>query len=82
MDVEGELSITGDRTGFFGLKLSRMSGWRHVQERAGNCSDNKMEKVRVIGLDVCYFKGMGVTQPVIVAVGMGDRFPITIGCVD
>jgi transposase-like protein len=68
---------------FFGVKLSRMSGWRDVQERSGQLFWQQIhKKVRVIGLDVGYVRGMGETQPVMVAVDMGDGLPITIGYVD
>ena len=68
---------------FFGVKLGRMSGWRDVQERAGQLfRQQKGKRVRVLGLDVGYVRGMGETQPVMVAVDMGDGLPITIGYVD
>lgn len=69
--------------GFFEVKLSRMSGWRDVQERAGQLTrQQKGRKVRVLGLDAGYFKGMGETQAVMVAVDMGDGQPVAIGFVD
>lgn len=60
-----------------------MSGWRDVQGRAGQLlRQQKRGKVRVLGLDVGYVKGMGETQSVMAAVDMGDGRPVAIGYVD
>jgi len=68
---------------FFGVKLSRTSGWREVQKRAGQLlRQQKMKKVRVLGLDVGYVKVLRETQSVMVAVDMKDGRPVAIGYVD
>ena len=67
----------------FGVKLSRMSGWRDVQERARQMEKARHWKpVRVMGVDGAYVRGWGKTQPVLVAVDMGTGQPVTVGYVD
>jgi transposase-like protein len=69
--------------GAFGVKLSRMSIWRDVQQRAKQLEDERHWKpVRVIGVDGAYVRGWGKTQPVLVVVDLGTGQPITVGYVD
>jgi transposase-like protein len=69
--------------GGFGVDLSRMSGWRDVQERAKELERERHWKpVRVLGVDGAYVRGWGETQPVLVAVDMGTGEPVTVGYVD
>jgi transposase-like protein len=67
----------------FGPTLSRMSAWRDVQQRAAQLENERCWKgVRVLGLDGAYVRGWGKTQPVLVAVDMGNGQPVTVGYVD
>ena len=67
----------------FGITISRMTGWRDVQERAKQLRAHwKGKKVRVIGVDGAYVRGMGKIQPVLVVIDLGSGKPITIGYVD
>lgn len=67
----------------FGLTISRMTGWRDVQERAQQLQGQwKGKKVRVIGVDGAYVRGWGKTQPVLVVIDIGSGKPITLGYVD
>jgi len=63
----------------FGVRLSRMSGWRDVQAGAGAIRRKKAWKpARVVGIDGAWVNGQGV----MVAVDMGDGQPLAIGAVD
>jgi transposase-like protein len=67
----------------FGVSISRMTGWRDVQERAKQLRAQwKGKKVRVIGVDGAYVRGWGKIQPVLVVVDLGSGKPITVGYVD
>lgn len=67
----------------FGVKLSRMSIWRDVQQRAQQLrSQWKGKKVRVIGVDGAYVLGWGKKHPVLVVIDLGTGQPITVGYVD
>jgi len=69
--------------GVFGVGISRMSGWRDVQEEAGQMKRSRMWKpVRVLGLDGAYVLGWGKKRPVLVAVDLGAEKPVAIGYVD
>ena len=67
----------------FWVKIGRMSVWRDVQElgqaRQKEC---KWRPVRVLGVDGAYVRGWGETQPVLVAVDMGNGQPVAIGKID
>jgi len=63
----------------FGVRLSRMSGWRDVQAGAEAIRRKKAWKpARVVGIDGAWVNGQGV----MVAVDMGDGEPLEIGAVD
>ena len=67
----------------FGVKLSRMSGWRDVQEQARQMEKARHWKpVRVLGVDGAYVRGWGKTQAILVAVDLGTGQPVTVGYVD
>jgi transposase-like protein len=67
----------------FGVSIGRMSGWRDVQEEAGNLKRKCMWKpVRVLGLDGAYVLGWGEKRAVKVAVDLGEGKPVEIGYVD
>jgi transposase-like protein len=67
----------------FGVGISRMSGWRDVQEAAGQLKRKQMwEPVRVLGLDGAYVLGWGEKRPVLVAVDLGEGEPVAIGYLD
>lgn len=67
----------------FGVDLSRMSGWRDVQQQAKQLEQERHWKpVRVLGLDGAYVRGWGETQAVLVAVDMGTGEPVTVGYAD
>lgn len=69
--------------GAFQVDLSRMSAWRDVQERAEELfRQRKWAKVRVLGLDGAYVRGWGETQPVLVAIDLGNGQPVELGYVD
>jgi hypothetical protein len=60
-----------------------MTAWRDVQERDMQLQQKRMMKpVRVLGVDGAYVRGMGKTQPVIIAVDLGMGEPVAVGCVD
>jgi len=67
----------------FGVRISRMTAWRDVQERAEQKRKNwKKKNVRVIGVDGAYGRGWGKKRPVLVVVDMGTGKPIRLGYVD
>lgn len=67
----------------FGVRLSRMSIWRDVQERGKHLErERHWQPVRVLGLDGAYVRGWGQIQPVLVAVDLGNGQPVTVGYVD
>lgn len=67
----------------FGVKLSRMSIWRDVQQHARQLEQERQWKpVRVLGVDGAYVRGWGKTQPVLVAVDLGTGQPVTVGYLD
>lgn len=67
----------------FGVKIGRMSVWRDVQELAQSRQKAcKWQPVRVLGVDGAYVRGWGETQPVLIAVDMGNGKPVAIGKVD
>lgn len=69
--------------GAFLVDLSRMSAWRDVQERGEELfRQRKWGKVRVLGLDGAYVRGWGETQPVLVAIDLGNGQPVELGYVD
>jgi transposase-like protein len=60
-----------------------MSGWRDVQAQAEAVRQQQYwKKVRVLGLDGAYVRGWGKTQPVLVAVDLGNGQPVAVGYVD
>ena len=67
----------------FGVKIGRVSVWRDVQElgqsRQKECN---WQPVRVLGVDGAYVRGWRETQPVMVAVNMGNGQPVAIGKID
>lgn len=67
----------------FGVKVGRMSAWRDVQELGlVRQKEGKWHPVRVLGIDGAYVRGWGKTQPVLVAVDMGNGKPVAIAKVD
>ena len=67
----------------FGISISRMTGWRDVQERSKEMLGRwRGKKVRVIGVDGAYVRGWGKVQPVLVVMDLGTGKPITVGYVD
>jgi len=63
----------------FGVRLSRMSGWRNVQAEGEQIRKKSLWKqARVVGVDGAWLNGQGV----MVAVDMGDGEPIAIGTID
>jgi len=67
----------------FGVGIDHMTAWRDVDERAGQLRRQQQSKpVRVLGLDGANVRGMGETQPVLVAVDLGNGEPVAIGYVD
>ena len=63
----------------FGVSLSRMSGWRDVQQEAESIRKHMQWKgARVVGIDGAWMNGQGL----MVAVDMGDGQPLAIGCID
>jgi transposase-like protein len=67
----------------FGVKVSRMTSWRDVQERAEQLrKQRKWKPVRVLGVDGAYVLGWGEQQKVLVAVDLGLGQPVSIGYVD
>lgn len=75
------LSYRGIATVFqaFGVRLSRMSGWRDVQAEGEEIQRRtKWKQARVVGVDGAWLNGQGV----MVAVDMGDGQPLAIGAID
>ena len=67
----------------FWVKIGRMSVWRDVQELGlVRQKESKWQPVRVLGVDGAYVRGWGETQPVLVAVDMGNGKPVAIGKID
>ena len=67
----------------FRIRLSRMSAWRDVQERAEQLrKQRKWQPVRVLGVDGAYVRGWGAQQKVLIAVDLGAGQPVQIGYVD
>ncbi len=67
----------------FGVDISHMSVWRDTQEEALKLRRARMwQPVRVLGLDGAYVRGWGETQPVLVAIDLGNGKPITVGYVN
>lgn len=67
----------------FGVSLSRMTGWRDVQNWAEQLrKQHKWQKVRVLGIDGAYVLGWGKKQKVLIAVDLGTGQPVQIGYVD
>jgi len=63
----------------FGVRLSRMSGWRDVQAEGERIRrKNEWKPARVVGIDGAWLSGEGV----MVAVDLGDGEPIAIGTID
>jgi len=63
--------------------IDHMTAWRDVQERAKQLRQKQMwKKVRVLGVDGAYVRGMGKTQPVVVAVDLGSGEPVSIAYID
>ena len=63
----------------FRVGIDHMTAWRDVQERAKQLRQKRMwKKVRVLGVDGAYVRGMGEIQPVLVAIdlGMGLTCPL------
>ena len=66
-----------------GVILERMSGWRDVQAQAEGVRQQRLwGKVRVLGVDGAYVRGWGKTQPVLIAVDLGNGQPVAVGYVD
>jgi len=79
------LSYRGIATVFeaFGVTISHTSAWRDAQEMAQALKhSNRWKSVRVMGLDGAYVRGMGKTNPVLIAVDLGIGKPIEIGYVN
>lgn len=67
----------------FGVKIGRMSVWRDVQELGQSRQKKCMwQPVRVLGVDGAYVRGWGETQPVLIAVDLGNGQPVAIGKID
>jgi len=67
----------------FGIHLGRMSAWRDVQLRAAAYRQQRYwGKVRVLGVDGAYVRGWGSTQPVLVAIDLGNGQPVALGQVE
>jgi len=67
----------------FRVGIDHMTAWRDVQERAKQLRQKRMwKKVRVLGVDGAYVRGMGKTQPVVVAVDLGSGEPVSIANID
>lgn len=63
--------------------IDHMTAWRDVQAQAEQVRQQRKHKpVRVLGLDGAYVRGWGETQPVLVAVDLGNGEPVAIGYVD
>ena len=69
--------------GAFRVAISRMSAWRDVQEQARTEQKGReWRPVRVLGVDGAYVRGWGDTQPVLVAVDLGNGQPVALGQID
>ena len=69
--------------GAFRVPISRMSAWRDVQEQAqSERKGREWRPVRVLGVDGAYVRGWGGTQPVLVAVDLGNGQPVALGHLD
>lgn len=69
--------------GVLGMGIGRMSGWRDVQDWAGQLRQRrKWQPVRVLGLDGAYVRAWGAVRPVLVAVDIGAGQPVAVGYVD
>lgn len=69
--------------GAFQVPISRMSAWRDVQEQAqSERKGREWRPVRVLGVDGAYVRGWGETQPVLVAVDLGNGQPVALGHLD
>jgi transposase-like protein len=67
----------------FGIRISRMSAWRDVQEQAEQLrQEHQWGKVRVLGVDGMYVRGWGNIQPILVAVDLGTSQPVALGYLD
>ena len=67
----------------FGVDINHMSVWRDTQEEAIKLRRARMwQPVRVLGFDGAYVRGWGDTQPVLVAIDLGNGKPITVGYVN
>jgi transposase-like protein len=67
----------------FGVSLSHMSVWRDLQEQAGlQRQQRHWQPVRVLGVDGAYVRCKGKTQPVLVAVDLGQGEPVALGYLD
>ena len=67
----------------FGVTISHMSAWRDAQETAQALKhSNRWQPTRVMGVDGAYVRGMGKTQPVLIAVDLGTGKPVEIGYVN
>jgi len=63
----------------FGVRLSRMTSWRDVQDRADRIRrEKRWQPARVVGVDGAWLRGEGV----MVAVDLGDGQPLAIGAID
>lgn len=63
----------------FDVGLSRMSGWRDVQEEGEAIRNRtKRDPARVVGVDGAWFNGEGI----MVAVDLGNGEPLAIGKID
>lgn len=66
-----------------GFGIDHMTAWRDVQAQAERLRQQRKHKpVRVLGLDGAYVRGWGETQPVLVAVDLGNGEPVAVGYVD
>lgn len=66
-----------------GFGIDHMTAWRDVQAQAENLRRQRKHKpVRVLGVDGAYVRGWGKTQPVLVAVDLGNGEPVAVGYVD
>jgi transposase-like protein len=67
----------------FGVRLSRMSAWRDVQEEAqGRKKSKRWQGVRVLGLDGAYVLGWGEKRPVMVVVDLGAGELVNVGYIN
>jgi transposase-like protein len=67
----------------FQVGIDHMTAWRDVQERAEQLRYKRLGKpIRVLGIDGAYVRGLGKTQPVVVAVDLGSGDPVAVGYID